>query len=303
MRVIITHNDSDGIISLVIFLKANKNKKYRMFFSTNTRLKDTICASMIGNENLEELCIFDISPSELTLRLASIYQEVLWIDHHKCSIREAPENVKLIIDSDAPSAAQVIANFLKIEDPLVDLANQIDTNNVKSEEASFLRDLIGAIKWKYKGPTRISKLKSIAKTLLRKGVEEFERNESMVRLVNEFREWQEKAVEEGLKRILFFNVEDKKIAIYESTFMVPAYVLTEKLREHEKAPFDIIAMLIHRAQKDKIITKIELRTHTGFDVYKIANFFGGGGHKVASGATFNGFLSAHEFLGRIRQFL
>lgn len=302
-KVVITHSDADGLISLVIFLKARDNPRCRVFFSSNSALRDVICSSIIGNEKLEELHIFDISPSEKTLKLASVYERVLWIDHHQHQKIVAPENVELVVDSSCRSAAQLVAKYFGVEDSLVEIANQIDTNNIRSEEAEFLRDLIGAIKWKYRGSLVSNKLRSIAKVLVSKGLEEFEREESVARLISEFREWQKKMEGEALKRVLFFEVEGKRLAVYESTFMIPAYLLTERLREHKSAPFDIIAMLVHKAQKDNIITKIELRTHTGFDVHKIANSLGGGGHKVASGATYEGFLSAKEFVEHAKNFL
>jgi nanoRNase/pAp phosphatase (c-di-AMP/oligoRNAs hydrolase) len=52
-----------------------------------------------------------------------------------------------------------------------------------------------------------------------------------------------------------------------------------------------------------LVTKIELRTQTQQDVYEIAKFFGGGGHKQAAGATINEFLTSDKLLETLRNFL
>ena len=78
---------------------------------------------------------------------------------------------------------------------------------------------------------------------------------------------------------------------------------------HSDAPFDVIAVLIHKyfrigkdrnnKYKNKRFTKVEFRTHTDRDILELAKLFGGGGHKLASGATIMDGLDVEELIKSI----
>ncbi|MCD6371908.1 MAG: hypothetical protein J7L39_04320 [Candidatus Aenigmarchaeota archaeon] len=304
METIITHADSDGIISAAIFLKATKLRKFKVLFTSTPKVKDTICRSIIGNNELRKINIFDISPTELLLTLSSVYQKVLWIDHHKMhEIPFIPKNVELVVNDSKPSAAQVVADYFKIKNELVDIANEIDTNQVKSDEARFLRDYIGAIKWKFRGKFVQSKLKNALIVLVREGIGKLGNDESTARLIEEYRKWCEESVKDTEKKLLVEEVNGHRVAIIETTSILPIFLVCEKLKMHEKAPFDIIALINHRVFRNKIISKIELRTHTGFKLYNLAKKFGGGGHEKACGATIEDLFTASDLLRTLESFL
>jgi oligoribonuclease NrnB/cAMP/cGMP phosphodiesterase (DHH superfamily) len=303
MIVSIAHADADGVISTALFLK--KFSAQKIYFTSAAKFKDTICSSIIGNENLNELYVFDIAPNEKTFLLSSLYEKVFWFDHHVWQVKSKFKNIKVFVDEKAKSCSEIVSKVFGIESELVDLANQIDVNEVKTEEAKFLRDLIGAIRWKYSGALLVSKLRAVAKSLSSHGIEKFEQDEKFAELINSFNSFCEKVEKEVEKRIKIFEMNGKKVAVYETMENVPIFLIANKLAQHPNKPFDVIAVIMHRLNflTKKISTKIELRTQTQQDVYEIAKFFGGGGHKQAAGATINEFLTSDKLLEVLRGFL
>ncbi|MEM7821251.1 MAG: DHHA1 domain-containing protein [Candidatus Aenigmatarchaeota archaeon] len=289
----ITHGDADGIISLSLFMKKFLPK--RIYFSSSTKLKDVLCSSLIG-VNGKILYIFDIAADEKTILLSSLYEKAVWIDHHEWQIKEIPKNVEVFLEN-SPSTAQLVAKHFEINSELVEIANEIDTSNINSDSASFFRDLVAAVKWKYSGSYLISKLRSISKTLTFHRIESFESDQNLAELLNEYYDWKKRIEEKILENVKTFEINGNKIAVYETTFQIPIYIVSNKLLEHEKAPFDFVAVIIHKKTLPyRISSKIELRTHTGKNVYDIARKFGGGGHKFAAGFTTDKFLKIDEFL-------
>ena len=299
---VITHGDADGIICLSLFLKHLGNAKARIFFSSAFKLIDTICNSIIGRRDLKEIYIFDLAGDLKALRIASAYDKVLWIDHHEWKVESVPENVELFIDSSSPSASQLVAEYFNIESNLVSLANEIDVNSVKSEDSIYLRDLVASLKWKYSGRLLANKLKNLAITLAFSGLEEFEKDARIAELMNEYSNWVKERENEVFSKTRIFDVNGNKIAVYETFDLVPIYIVNNKLLEHEQAPFDIIAVIMHRLnlKTKQIGTKIELRTHTEKDIYPIAQNLGGGGHKKACAATLQEFMNTEKFIQRIK---
>ena len=297
--MIISHGDADGIISACVALK-KLGLREPLFFSTSTSLKKLLCRTIAKLERLPNLYIFDISPSPITLKLASIFPKTVWIDHHIPNPLEAPENVELVLDAEAESAAKLVAKYFGVELELVEIANQIDTNSVVDDDAHFLRELVSAVKWKYRGRELGRKLRSMTKVLATKGLEYFEKKDSILTLLKEYEQWKEKMLEEIMQKLRVEEVGEKKVAILETHQGLPVYILTEKLKDHESKPFDIIALLIHGLRENRIFTRIELRTHTQENVFRIASSLGGGGHKFASGVSIKGFMGANDFLEHLR---
>ncbi len=290
---VITHADPDGIIALSLFYQNLMSFKCNVFLSSAYRLKDTLLTA-IRRKFLNQLYIFDLTGSAQIVPLLLFFKNVVWIDHHIWPEIKKPENVEFFIDSKAKSATELVGKYFNIKSELIEIANEIDTNNIKSEKAQFLRNLIASIKWKY--PADFNKLKNIAKVLAISGIERLERSKNTVQIINEYIEWIKNLEKDVLNKVYISNVNGKKIAIYESKGNVPVYVITDKLAEHKEWPFDIIAVLIKKDVEEKVISKVELRTNTNTDVYNIAASFGGGGHKTASSFTLPKAINAKELL-------
>jgi len=303
MTVVISHNDTDGVVSLAVFLKYSTIRP-KVYFTSVGNLLKTVCFSITSDKLLKNLYVFDLSPNIRAVRAASTYDEVVWIDHHIFEKFEPPKNVKLVVEEDAPSAAQVVSDYFGLErDELIDMANQVDQNKIESDDARFLRDLIDSIKWKYSRSIMVNKLRSIAKILAMDDFKKLRMNENLVNLVNEYRKRNKELMEEIKKKIEAFNINNKKIAIIETTFGYPINLVLEVLKEHEMYPFDLVASLSHRLNENKIISRIELRTQTDKDIIDIALQFGGGGHRKACGATLNRFISSKELVDIITSFI
>ena len=282
--LILSHGDADGVCSVAVFYKAKKSSRIPVIFTSPAALKDTLCRSMI-KRTLDELYIFDLAGIRETVRIASAWEKVIWLDHHSWKPEDKFENMEIVIKH-YPSATKVVAEYFDIKDKIIEIANEIDTNSVKSSEAEFLRNLIGAIKWKFNGKKELnSKLREISKEIAFKGIEEMQAKENHAKLIQEYNEFIEKSLREVVQKIKIESINGMKIAVYESTKFLPVYAITEKLSEHAEAPFDIIAVISYRASDKGILTKIELRTQTGVNVKKIAEMLNGGGHEIAAGAT------------------
>jgi nanoRNase/pAp phosphatase (c-di-AMP/oligoRNAs hydrolase) len=294
MDAIISHADADGVISASFLLKLKPRSS--LYFSSPTFLHKTICKLL--DFDIENLYILDISPNRKTILLSSIFKKTIWIDHHQWENLEIPNNVEVFVE-EAESAAKVVAKVLKIEDPLVDIANEIDTNNIKSDSAKFFRDLISAIKWKY-GKTPSLKFRQIAKTLAFSGLDELEKDVENIKLIEEHSNWLQSIVPEILEKAKEFEVNGKKIVIFETTKSLPVYFVYDSLKKSKS--FDVLCVFYRKVDMRRKIplTKIEVRSNNE-DALKIARVFDGGGHKLASGATINRYLSIEEFLDRIKQ--
>ncbi len=302
-KTIITHADSDGVISASLILKhINPEYNHYIYFASPNSLRDVICYSIL-KKKLNELYVLDLSANREALIASSIYPRAIWIDHHVWNINiELPRNVTIIVDENSESTAKVISKYLGMECELVDIANQIDRNDVKSEEADFFRNLIGGIRAFYKD-IMAEKLRKIIFDLATKGLKEVIENEENKKIVENYKNLLKGLDNEIEKNLKILEVNNKRIAIYQSINDFPVYYLTNKLRNHEKAPFNYIIVMMYKKFGNKLVTKIEFRTHTDENVLNIAKFLGGGGHRVASGATLEGYISHEELIEKIKDFL
>ncbi|MGC8993641.1 MAG: hypothetical protein ACP5H3_02275 [Candidatus Aenigmatarchaeota archaeon] len=299
MEAIVSHADADGIISASLLLKL-KPKAY-LTFSSHSFLHKTFC--LLLDKGIKEVYILDISADRKNLTISSAFEKAYWIDHHFWENLDIPKNVQVFVE-ESESAAKVVSKILKIDSPLVEIANQIDTNNIKSEEAKFFRDLVSAIKWKY-GKIQVLKFRQIAKLLAYHSIEELEKNVEYAKIIEEHLNWLNSLESEIYEKTRIFEIKNKKVAIFETTKSIPVYFIYEKLLKHEKAPFDIIAVIYRKINisKQALITKIELRTQTNQDVLKIAKNFNGGGHKVASGASINEYIPIESLVKKIEEII
>ncbi len=296
MITVMTHMDADGVISLSLFLKKIGGAKIRAYFTSPVQLRDAICHSVKGKKNLGELYIFDMAGEHRAIYAAAMYDLVVWIDHHEWEPEIKLPHVKIYIDSKASSAAQVVAEYFGLSSPLVDIANQIDVNNVKDETAEKIRTLIGALRWRYSGRDLNIKLYRLAEELMS---EDFSFLSNYDEIMGEYLEWIDALKRRVEREIKVFRVKNLKIAVFETLESVPVYIISNLLANNKNGPFDIILIMIHRVGRHHPATKMEFRTHTDVDVLKIAKFYGGGGHKKASGATVEDIVTVPEVLNAI----
>ncbi|MEM5803809.1 MAG: DHHA1 domain-containing protein [Candidatus Aenigmatarchaeota archaeon] len=289
MPIVITHNDADGIISATaVFLKYH-DKRFSVYFATPNSLKLALCKVIARHSLKDELFVFDLSPNKETAKIASLFDKVTWIDHHLWNDVDM-QNINAINKTEYPSAARLCAEYFGLNGEVFDLADQIDKNDIKTEKAEYLRDLIDGIKFFY-GKKSNLKLKFLASKLA-KGIDQIF-NEENKRIVEIFRKWILDSSKEMEKEVKIFN-NSKIIAILSTNKQIPARVVLKKLQEMNiKA--DVVAVLYYHTKGKKIMTKIELRTMTNFDVFSLAQKLGGGGHRYASGATIEGYFKEDDF--------
>ena len=295
MITVMTHTDSDGVISLSLFLKKIQGIQVRAYFTSPVQLRDTICRSVQRKKSLGELYIFDLAGENKAIFAAAIYDKVLWIDHHQWEPEEVPSHVDVVIDSRAKSAAHVVADYFNIRSPLVELGDQIDTNDVRDELAERIRETVGAIRHRYSGIDLNKKLEKLAYEL---ATEDFSVLDSYNELVSDYREWINKLRDDAVKRTRIYRVKDLKVAVYEATEPIPVYLISNELPDD----VDIFAVIIYMPPKERRrvpVTKLEFRTRTSKNVLKLAEFYGGGGHPLASGASVTDIITVPELLKAI----
>ena len=326
---IIAHSVEDGILSVAMLNKIlkpdpdedaheNDQKNIRIFFTSPVNLFSTLAKSIPDLNKLDDeefsigqLYICDLPLHRDTLLASSIYDNLKWFDHHEIDSSEQYdselEHAELIIDPSADSATSVISEYYEKKDDLVEIANDINSNNVKSENAQRIREIVGAILLKYSG----SKLKWILFDFASKLAEDIQviYDELYNPVIEDYQKWLEDFKKYTNKKIQIHTIHDHKIGILETENYAPVYAVQDNLKEHNEAPFDVIAVVIHKffkigkdrnnKYKNKRYTHIELRTHTDDEILELAKTLGGNGHKYASGATLMDGLQNEELLKTI----
>ncbi len=301
---VISHWDADGVGCVALLYRAKENYKISTYFTSPTLLRQSLC-KLCGKKESKELYIFDLSGDEKTIRIASLWEKTLWIDHHDWEPEEKYKNVEIVLKK-YPSATAVVAEYFGIDDKkFVDIINQIDTNSVKDEKAEFLRDYISSVKWRYFSNQRIflGKMRNLARILGVEGVEKLEMDEKIVEETEDYRKWVKNEIETQIERVKTEEIEGLNVALLEQTKYVPIHLLSKRLEEHPKAPFDLIIVVGWGIEGNDIKTRIEFRTHTNREVLKIAKHLGGGGHSVAAGASIKKYLLGEEVMEIIKKFL
>ena len=293
--VVISHQDADGVFCTAIYLMKEKNEKCRCYFTSPIKLLNTICYSIIRNNSLDKLYVFDLSGNEKTLKASSIFDRAVWIDHHQWKDVKAPENVEVIVNSRAKSAARVVAEYFDIFPEWLGISEEIDTNSVVTREAEELRGIITMLKKKYRNKLLSRELFYLSKGLASHGLDVLLASKYR-NLIKEYEAWMGELKEKIYPDI--YQICNHKIAIIEEKEFFPVYLICNELKNHQKAPFDIILCIFRNG-----LTKLEFRTHTGFDVLQIARSYGGGGHKVASGASVKSNISKEEILHKIGELM
>jgi len=275
LSLTITHTDSDGVITAYLINKYVERSK-RIMFSNPSRIKDTILRSLIEEWEIKRLYVLDISGNERALRVASIYDYVVWIDHHEWIPENKYKNIEITIENE-PSAARVVSKKYGIEDPIVDFADHLDQNSPQNDLEVDFRDLISSIRNSYQRE-RDHILEKIVfdmmdndlKTIIdlnKKNIENF--RIEMERLKSRIRE--------NIKNI---KVNDKNVYIVETDKNIPVY----KIQEIVPKDWDLIVVIYKRIRGSYTSWKIEFRSRE-LDILPVAKLFGGGGHKRAAGAS------------------
>jgi oligoribonuclease NrnB/cAMP/cGMP phosphodiesterase (DHH superfamily) len=290
---------------------------YRVFFTTPTKIFNTLAESIPpippGKNafSIGELYVCDLAVHRDSILGSTIFDNVVWVDHHEQGfivnelVKEL-DNVTLIIDSETDSAAELLSKHFEFSSGFENIANEIDTNNVTTPEEERLREVVGALKMKHSGnPNTLSQsLFELAQECSEdiKKISDERYNE----ILEEYHNWLNGVDELITTKLAIHEINQKNVALFETQESAPVYAVFNTLKAHEKAPFDLIAILTHKPdiKKDrssigKPLTTIEFRTHTDINVYEIAKSFGGGGHKYASGAEVIDGMKGIEFLKKI----
>jgi len=276
-KVIITHNDSDGVLSAATALRACGSEVSMVKFSTHNRLFRDILRTLLRRSTSDELFVFDISGNADSIKAASLYSHVTWIDHHVWSPEIQPENVEFLIDSTEKSATSIVARHFSVFD-FTSLADEIDVNDVKSEEGEKLRMLIAAIRHRFHGRMMEERLYNLSRDIAESGIEVIEREDYRA-LREEFEAHVRRMLEDLTFRVV--EKEGKRISVVFPDSPVPTFKVLEELKRRVEGPLDIIA-IIYLNNKG---ARVEFRTQTEENVLEIAKKFGGGGHIKASGAN------------------
>lgn len=312
---VVTHNDADGVLCLTEFLKSIDASEYmnvRSYFTTPNKVRDTICISTLGQRcETGSLKVFDLTANRGAIIACAMYKDAVWIDHHtweKIDILDDKGeflSVKTFVDASSPSAASFVSRYYKVSTGLEGYIDEIDKNRVETKEAKMIRDVIGAIKYAYFGLELSKQFFELAVGLAKSGIDEL-RDKKYNQLVENYEKFVRSVEEYAEDHVQITKVKGgdgklKKLAILESDKSFPVHIAFNKLVNHKEAPFDVFAVLVHTGEEpDKPrVTKAEFRTMSEQNVYKIARFFGGGGHRVASGATVEGGLKAEELVRAI----
>jgi len=261
---LITHSDADGIISAYLAMKIFGNGK--IMFSSPSTLSKTL--SSIKNKK-DKLVILDMAPNKETLEQIKKFQEIVWIDHHVNKL-DVPQRIKFI-SKQLPSTAEVISQEFKIQDEkLVRIANEIDTNKVKTKDAEKLRDYINYIRDTAKGSIFIPSAKELVTKL--DNLDKFLSHPQMMLKIMAYKVKNQVKLDSIQPQ--WVDIRDMKVAFVELKHNMPVHEVYKKVKA------DYLIVLSRKKQG----IKVEFRTHTNKNVMQLAELIGGGGHLHAAGA-------------------
>jgi oligoribonuclease NrnB/cAMP/cGMP phosphodiesterase (DHH superfamily) len=292
--IVITHTDSDGVLCLATFIKAQgADQPCKVLFSSPARLFSTIAAAISENDEENELLyVFDLAGTRETLIATLVFDKAVWVDHHTWEPNDlAHERLEVRNDPESPSAAQLVSKHFGIQSGLETVAEEIDAGKIQSPEAERLRDLVDACKGKDDWDIVSKSLQELAVNLAANGPAEVMK-EQYNPLLEEYAAWAKKVETRALELLQVHKVKDYKVAVIDSSDNLPVFLVNRSLMHHAEAPFDIV-MVINRTQST---TRCEFRTQKGYDTLKLARWLGGGGHRMASGANVDRNVKIDELL-------
>ena len=294
VQCVIIHTDSDGLLCLASFLKTlPADQPCKVLFSSPSRLFSTIAASIDENDEENELLyVFDLAGTRETLIASLVFDRAIWVDHHTWEPTDLThERLEVVTDPQSPSAAQLVSKYFKLPSGLEAMAEEIDTNQIKSPEAQRLRDLVDAYKGRDDWETVSKSLQELGRKLAANGPSEVMKEEYNA-LLDEYGAWAKKVEDRARELLQVHKVKDYKVAVVDTGDSLPVYLVNRALLAHAEAPFDVIVVL----NRQPGATRVEFRTQKGYDVLKLARWLGGGGHKMASGAHIEKKVKVEELL-------
>ena len=295
--LIFAHNDLDGLISAAIALKSLENKP-KVIFSSNVSLKKNFFIALSKINDYNEIYFFDFGVREVLVKVsATLFKKVVWIDHHVNEKILQFQNVEYVLDEKSESAAKLVANYFNFYSDWIDVVNEVDTNNCKTQTSKIIRDYFTFIRIKYgKLYNRILSVK--VKSILDTNPNDFINSEEVKSSLEEFQKIKEEYIKFLEESLEFVNLKDLKVAIIETKNSIPPYIVYEFV-ENKNNGTDLL-VIVYRGFKG---TKLEFRSFGKVDVQKIAKHFNGGGHKMASGAYLEDNLTKSQILTRIEEIL
>ncbi|MFH7903833.1 MAG: DHHA1 domain-containing protein, partial [Candidatus Aenigmatarchaeota archaeon] len=248
-------------------------------------------------DNYENIYFFDFSIRQEILKVsATLFKKVVWIDHHVNNNILNFQNSEIIIDSSSESAAKLVAQYFNFYSDWINVVNEVDTNNCKTETSKIIRDYFSYLRIKYgKLYNRILSIK--VSKILDVNPSDFINSEEIKSYILEFENLKGNFIQTVENSLEIKQVKNIKIAVIEIKENIPPYIIYE----HVNSKYDAdMLLIIYRGLKG---TKLELRSFKDVDVQKIASFFNGGGHKKASGAYLKESLTKSQILQKIEEIL
>jgi len=285
-NIAVSHCDADGVLCIALLLKVKEVEK--VYFTSPAKLVKTLCIIISGEGYENSLYVFDMSGKKESLTISSVFNEVLWIDHHEWDETEKNkklENLTLVLDSNAKSAASVVNEYFHLNSDLASYADEIDTNNMKTEASEKIYHVVESLKSEFK----YKELLDFARKISRDENEIF--NDSYNEIIDKHKKWLDDAIKMALQNLEIKNIKNLKIGIVEKDFVPLSKIF-------DNVDCDILIGVTRQNTN----TKIEFRSKN-YDVYSIAKKLGGGGHKMASGTTLNGIFTKDFILSWIEELI
>ena len=294
MKILLfTHEqDIDGMGSIIIAKQTFKNLKYITCktFEVNQKVEETINNGSIYDYDfiyVTDICIKEPLLSQINAD-ESLKDKILVLDHHKSEITEGNDKypfVNITVENELGRAsgtslfyehlqAKGLLNTNPCLDELVELTRQYDTwewievyNNPKARMLHILFEQLGYQKY-------IESINNLVSSSIT-----FNFTTEQLELITDFETKLEQALNEILKRMIVQTLEINGTN-YKVGFVQTLYQyrndLSEAVFKNNSNNIDLLAMDI--TDKDTI----SYRRTKDVDVSKIAEYFGGGGHKAAA---------------------
>ncbi|MEM4571119.1 MAG: DHHA1 domain-containing protein [Nanopusillaceae archaeon] len=285
--ILITHWDADGIFCLYLFYK-KFGDTFKVYFSGPRTINKTLAKLIFEGKNDEDLYITDIALNQEGIFLSSCFKKAFWIDHHHSNDFEKTSRINLYILNEK-SAARVVSKFLNLEDSLVEIADNIDSNNIEKEIERDFRDLISAIRF-YNPKTYPIFFISIAKELyLGEKIEKI--IEKRAKVLKRFRNFLKEKEDKIILSSKIYNFNNAKVLIVDLDDNIPSFTILDILKKRIKENLDYVIILYEN--------RGEVRTTTGKKVIDLAKYLGGGGHIYAAGFQFD---NKERVIEKIKEF-
>lgn len=286
----ITHWDPDGVFCSYLLMKKFGDKFKIYYSSPQTLIKDLL--NIIRDNDKEEIVyVTDIPINQEAIFLLSYFSKVYVIDHHKIENNfELTSRVNIYV-KEYKSASRVLAEYLNIKSDLLDIIDDIDSNDIKNDLERDFRDIFSAIRYNYKKDFQIHFTKISRDLYLYENIGKIV--SSYQDLLNKFR----KKIEEIEKKIdtmseLIYLNNIKVLFVYLDEG-IPSSFFLDRIK-NLYGNLDYIIFIYRNSKKG------EIRTLNNKNVLELAKYLGGGGHFYAGGFRYE---NEEDVKRKIRDFL